>query len=209
VWSGKPQLPCSQRLRLHGLTSCDLRLGTWDLCEVVNTNFHALNGWDYMNGPHVTRDLGHGTPCEVVSPNFHALNGWDCMDWPHVTWGLGPMWSGKSQLPCSQRSRLHEWTSCDLRLRIWGSVWSGKPQLPCSQRLRLHNLTSCDWRLRTWNPVWTGPYVNLGPVHTMTKLWEEKRLDQWKCINAILLAFTLEVEVQRTSPPKEPRWHHF
>jgi hypothetical protein len=33
-----------------------------------------------MNGPHVTRDLGHGTPCEVVSPNFHALNGWDCMD---------------------------------------------------------------------------------------------------------------------------------
>ena len=52
----------------------------------------------------------------------------------------------------------------------------------------------------------------LGPVHTMAKLREEKRLDQWKCKNAQSLssrAFTLKAEVQRTSPPKEPRWQHF
>ena len=30
MWSGEPQLPCSQQLRLHGLTSCILRLKTWD-----------------------------------------------------------------------------------------------------------------------------------------------------------------------------------
>ena len=30
VWNGKSQLPCSQRLRLHGLTSSDLRLKIWD-----------------------------------------------------------------------------------------------------------------------------------------------------------------------------------
>jgi hypothetical protein len=30
-----------------------------------------------------------------------------------------------------------------------------------------------------------------------------------KCPKAVLTAFTLEAEVQRTSPPKEPRWQHF
>jgi hypothetical protein len=30
-----------------------------------------------------------------------------------------------------------------------------------------------------------------------------------KCPKSVLSAFTLEAKVQRTSPPKEPRWHHF
>ena len=30
-----------------------------------------------------------------------------------------------------------------------------------------------------------------------------------KCPKSVLSAFTLEAEVQRTSPPKEPRWQHF
>jgi hypothetical protein len=30
-----------------------------------------------------------------------------------------------------------------------------------------------------------------------------------KCPKSILSAFTLEAEVQRTLPPKEPRWQHF
>ena len=30
VWSGESQLPCSQQLRLHGLTSSELGLRTWD-----------------------------------------------------------------------------------------------------------------------------------------------------------------------------------
>jgi hypothetical protein len=30
-----------------------------------------------------------------------------------------------------------------------------------------------------------------------------------KCPKFVLSAFTLEAEVQRTSPPKEPRWQHF
>ena len=35
------------------------------------------------------------------------------------------MWSEKSQLPSSQRLRLHRWTSSDLELRTWNSVWTG------------------------------------------------------------------------------------
>ena len=34
VWSRTSQLPCSQRLRSHGLTSNDLGLGTWDPTSV-------------------------------------------------------------------------------------------------------------------------------------------------------------------------------
>ena len=30
-----------------------------------------------------------------------------------------------------------------------------------------------------------------------------------KCPKSVLSAFTLEAEVQRMSPPKEPRWQHF
>ena len=30
-----------------------------------------------------------------------------------------------------------------------------------------------------------------------------------RCPKSVLSAFTLEAEVQRTSPPKEPRWQHF
>jgi hypothetical protein len=29
------------------------------------------------------------------------------------------------------------------------------------------------------------------------------------CPKSVLSAFTLEAEVQRTLPPKEPRWQHF
>ena len=35
MWSGKFQLPCSIRLRLHGLTSSDLGLMTWSPCELA------------------------------------------------------------------------------------------------------------------------------------------------------------------------------
>ena len=38
------------------------------------------------------------------------------------TWD--PMWSGKSQLPCSQRLRLHRLTSSDLGLSTWDHVWT-------------------------------------------------------------------------------------
>ena len=68
-----PTLYTSPKPRLQKVLPCDLGLGT--PCEVVSPNFHALNGWDCMDWPHVTRDLGLGTPCEVVSPNFHDLNG--------------------------------------------------------------------------------------------------------------------------------------
>src|ERR1700737_113335 len=30
-----------------------------------------------------------------------------------------------------------------------------------------------------------------------------------KCPKSVLSAFTLEAKVQRTSPPKEPKWQHF
>ena len=42
----------------------DLRLGTWDLCEVVSPNFHALNELRLQRL--TSSDLGLGTwdPCE-------------------------------------------------------------------------------------------------------------------------------------------------
>ena len=42
AWSGRSQLPCSQWLRLHGLTSSDLGLRTWDPGEL------ALRMWYEM-----------------------------------------------------------------------------------------------------------------------------------------------------------------
>jgi hypothetical protein len=46
---------------------------------------------------------------------------------------LGPVWSGKSQLPCSQRLRLHRLTSSNL-----GRVWTGpKARLPNLQKSKL------------------------------------------------------------------------
>ena len=68
------------------------------------------------------------------------------------TWDLKPVWSGKSQLPCSQPLRLHILASSDSGLRTWDPVWSGKSRLPCSQRLRSQGLASSDLGLRTWDP---------------------------------------------------------
>ena len=43
-----------------------LRLRTWDRCEVVGPNFHALNNQDCMDSPWVTWNLGLRTPCELI-----------------------------------------------------------------------------------------------------------------------------------------------
>ena len=40
------------------------------------------------------------------------------------TQNLRPMWSGKSQLPCSQPLELHRLTSSELRLRTRDPVWT-------------------------------------------------------------------------------------
>ena len=44
----------------------------------------------------------------------------------HVILGTwDPMWSGKSQLPCSQRLRLHILISSHMGLTTWCPVWTG------------------------------------------------------------------------------------
>ena len=102
------------------------------------------------------------------------------------------MWSGKSQLPYSQRMRSHGLTSSELGVRTWDPMWSGKSQLPYSQRLRLHGLTSSEGKsqlpysqrlrshgltsselgVRTWDPMWSGksqlPYSQRLRLHGLT-----------------------------------------
>ena len=41
-----------------------LELKTWDPCEVVSPNFHALNNWCCTYWSQVTWDVGLGIPCE-------------------------------------------------------------------------------------------------------------------------------------------------
>jgi hypothetical protein len=65
-------------------------------------------------------DLQEGMPCRL----------------PCHTWDLGlgtydrdPMWGGKSQLPCSQRLRLHRLTSSGLRFRTLCPMCNGPKEL--------------------------------------------------------------------------------
>ena len=52
LWSGKSQRPCSQWMRLHGLTSSDLERRTWDPCEpALSLEAHQLqNGASIFYG---------------------------------------------------------------------------------------------------------------------------------------------------------------
>ena len=97
MWSDKPQISCSQQLRLHGLTSSDLGLRTWDLV--------------WSDKPQL--------PCSQRL----RLHGLTSSDLGLRTWDL--VWSDKPQLPCSQRLRLHGLTSSDLGLRTWDPVRIG------------------------------------------------------------------------------------
>jgi hypothetical protein len=76
------------------------------------------------------------------------------------TWD--PMWSGKSQIPCSQQLRLHILTSSDVGLRLGTRCEMTSSNFQCSQWRRLPGLISSNLRLRTWDPMWTRP---LGLVH--------------------------------------------
>ena len=90
-----PNFFCSQRLRLHGLTSSDLGLRNWDPCEVVSPNLFCSQRLR-LHGL-TSSDLGLRTwdPCEVVCPNFF----------------------------CSECFRLHGLTSNDLGIRTWDPLW--------------------------------------------------------------------------------------
>ena len=53
----------SPKLHLQKVLPCRHPCHSWDLglgipCEVISPNFHALNGWDCIDRPHVTGDLG-------------------------------------------------------------------------------------------------------------------------------------------------------
>jgi hypothetical protein len=42
MWSGKSHLPCSRWFTLHGLTSSDLGLRTWNPCELALNNVKVV-----------------------------------------------------------------------------------------------------------------------------------------------------------------------
>jgi hypothetical protein len=59
--TSEKMMPCR-----HPCHSWDLGLGT--PCEVLSSNFHALNNWNCTDWPQVTWNLGLGTQCELA-PN--------------------------------------------------------------------------------------------------------------------------------------------
>ena len=115
------QVPCSQRPRLHKLTSIDLGLRTLE---------------PMWSGKIPTSVL---SMTEIARIDLKWLG----------TWDFKPVWNAKSHLQCSQRLRLHILTSTDLGLKTWDPCEVVKSQLLCCQRLRLHGLTSSDLELRT------------------------------------------------------------
>ena len=149
VWSRKSQLPCSQQLRLHGLTSRDLGHSIGTLCEVVSPNFHALNGWDCTDWPQVTHDIELGTLCEVASPNFHALNNWDYIDWLQGTWDI------ELETPCEVTSpnfhTLNGWDCTDWPQGTW-NLGLGTPCEVASRNFHALNGWDCTEQSQvTWD----------------------------------------------------------
>ena len=72
---------------------------SWDLCWELGIIFARPNS---QHKPQIS-------PPKVMSCR-HPCHAWDLFR----TQDLGPMWSGKSQLSCSQRLRLHRLSSSDL-----------------------------------------------------------------------------------------------
>ena len=82
----------------------DLRLGTWDLCEVVSPNFHALNELRLQRL--TSSDLGLGTwdPCEPALSLSTMESDSHC--WPTYTLstpdGVGHQWMESTSIGCNQ-----------------------------------------------------------------------------------------------------------
>ena len=98
MWSGKSQLPCSQRLRLHGLTSSDLGLRTWDLCEPALSSYK----WEVLGELMGPLNLAHWIvakllcPCPCLFGAIVELHAKDEIGWIDLMW-----------------------------LRTWDTVWTG------------------------------------------------------------------------------------
>ena len=58
MWSGKSQLPSSQRLRLHRLASSDLGLRTWagTMCDPALTYRNTFNETHYKSSMTFTQE---------------------------------------------------------------------------------------------------------------------------------------------------------
>jgi hypothetical protein len=93
-----PTLNTSSKPHMHPKQCChvDIHVIFWGWIE------HTLNS---RQSPPETEVF--------LSMSYFGLRTWD------------PMWSGESQLQCSQRLRLHKLASNDLGLVAWGPVWTG------------------------------------------------------------------------------------
>ena len=86
-----------------------IEVGSW-ICKIFAGVVLTI-GSSFLLGP--TLD---------TSPKPHLQKVLLCRH-PCYTWD--PVWSGKSQLPCSQRLRLHGLTSSVLGPRSWDPMWTG------------------------------------------------------------------------------------
>ena len=93
------------------------KVGYWLFYATIFAGFVLRVGYCFLlnptlntsSKPHIQQVLS----CRQTSISYLGLRIWD------------PVWSGKSQLPCSQRLRLHRWTSSELGHRTWDLVWIG------------------------------------------------------------------------------------
>ena len=85
VWSAKSQLPCSQRMSLHGLTSSELGLRSWKPIRSGKSQLHTLNGWDCTDWPQGKWDLEAGKTEWSGKSQLQDLGPLHTRDWEPVT----------------------------------------------------------------------------------------------------------------------------
>ena len=93
-----------------------IRAGCWLFDAGKFTGFVSRVGSSFMLDP--TLNTSPEPHIQKVSSCGHSCHTWD------------PVWSGQSQLPCSQQLRLHGLTSSDLGLETWDHVWTGPKFYP-------------------------------------------------------------------------------
>ena len=182
-------------------------------CGVISPNFHALNGWDYMDWPQVIWDL------IWTSPNLGPLHTW-AKRLDHVI--------VRAQKKCPKAVPTHfkshvvlSWAlKCNVKPYVVGPQMTLYPSCIHLLRWSLKHIVkwTCTssafptnestWSAMVMGPqsrVWSGPTVkgqrSRAPRLPPIKLQKTKNLAP--------IPFTIEAKVQMPSLSKIPTWHSF
>ena len=123
------------------------KVPTFEPQETIKIKLIIIKLWSWLvNAKTHSRDLcwelGLAFCSTQLSTHVPSLTSQSVAVWGSMSYlGLktwDPMWSGKSQFPCSQQLRLHGLTSRDLGLRTWDHVWT------CPKSSQLRSLLSVE-----------------------------------------------------------------